>query len=113
MEISPMSQIFEIIAHPYTQAVFWFFCIAFAVYFAFAVKKMSFGKDTGTRAWTIIAIALFILGFRVSMKILPEYNTSYALQVIRFSIGLIGIILLFFGFNSLKSSLRKLWGVCE
>lgn len=106
-----MSEITTFLGNPYTQAMFWTLCVIFAWYFSYAVKKLSFGEDTGTKAWSIIAIALFIIGVRVSFKVIfPTYGSSYILQMSRFTLGIIGVIVLYFGFKSLYASLRRMYG---
>ena len=93
-----MSEIVEFLIEPNTQAVFWLICVVFAILFARYVKKLSFGDDTGTRAWAIIAGGLLLIGFRVSFKILfPDFSASYDLQVARYLLGIIGSAVLLYG----------------
>lgn len=107
-----MNVIIEFLINPYTQALFWGALVTFSIYFASESKKLSFGKDAGTKAWAIIAIGLFLIGLRVSFKVLfPEYGTSYILQVLRHTIGIIGIIILFFGFVEYMLALKRMYGV--
>ena len=109
-----MSVIVEFLGNSYIQALFWLVCVVFAFYFAYVVKKMSFGDDTGTKAWGIIAIAFLIIGFRVSFKIIfPAYKDSYSLQATRYILGLIGVITLYWGFRVYQTTLRKMYGVFE
>jgi hypothetical protein len=109
-----MMSIIELITNPYTQAIFWLICTAFSIYFAIRVRSMSFGEDTGTKAWIIITFALFTIGLRVSFKVIfPDYESSYILQLVRFSLGIVGIILLYMGFKSLQSALRRMTGVLD
>ncbi|MCL7412400.1 MAG: hypothetical protein M8353_02125 [ANME-2 cluster archaeon] len=106
-----MSEIIEILISPGIQAISWLACILFAIYFALYVKKISFGEDTGTRAWELIALGLFLIGLRVIFKtIFPELSDSYELQVARYSIGIIGIIILYIGFSDYQSVLRRMFG---
>lgn len=94
-----MSAIITFLIEPATQAVFWLVCIIFAILFARFVKKLSFGDDTGTKAWTIIAIGLLLIGLRVSFKVIfPNFESSFDLQVIRYLLGIAGSILLSYGF---------------
>lgn len=94
-----MSEIVEFLVKAETQAVFWLICVVFAILFANYVKKLSFGDDTGTFAWSVVALGLFMIGLRVSFKaIFPDYSTSYDLQVTRFLIGILGSMVLMYGF---------------
>ena len=70
-----MSVIIEFLNNAWTHAVVWTACAVFAVIFAMQVKKMSIGKDTGTKAWSLIAAGILIYGIRVAWKILfPAYE---------------------------------------
>lgn len=94
-----MSEIIEFLIKPGTQAVFWLVCVIFAILFASYVKKMSFGDDTGTKAWTLIAIGLLLIGLRVSFKlVVPNFSSSYDLQVIRYLLGIAGSSIMLYGF---------------
>lgn len=94
-----MSEIVEFLVEPGTQAVFWLVCVVFAVLFARYVKKLSFGDDTGTKAWTLIAIGLLLIGLRVSFKlILPNFSSSYDEQVARYLLGIVGSSIMLYGF---------------
>jgi hypothetical protein len=96
-----MSEITDLLTEPATQAVFWLICIVFAILFARFVKKLSFGDDTGTKAWAIIAIGLLLIGLRVSFKlIIPDFESSYDAQVARYLLGMAGSIILLYGFFS-------------
>ncbi|MCL7474541.1 MAG: hypothetical protein SCH39_02965 [Methanosarcinales archaeon] len=106
-----MSEIVEILMSPGIQAISWLACIMFAIYFALYVKKLSFGDDTGSKAWELIAVGLFLIGLRVIFKtFFPELSDSYGLQVARFSLGIIGIIILYIGFSDYQSVLRRMFG---
>src|SRR5659263_352984 len=95
-----MSEIIDFLIEPGTQAVFWLICIIFAILFARFVKKLSFGDDTGTKAWTIIAAGLFLIGLRVSFKlIIPDFESSYDAQVSRYSLGISGSTNMFLRFS--------------
>ncbi len=94
-----MSAIIDFLIEPATQAVFWLICIIFAIVFARFVRKLSFGDDTGTKAWEIIALGLLLIGLRVSFKLIfPDFSTSYELQVIRYLLGITGSVILLYGF---------------
>ncbi|MCX9081759.1 MAG: hypothetical protein OIN83_06145 [Candidatus Methanoperedens sp.] len=94
-----MSVIIDFLKEPATQAIFWLICVLFAILFARFVKKLSFGDDTGTRAWEIIAVGLFLIGLRVSFKLIfPDFTTSYELQVLRYLLGITGSVVLLYGF---------------
>ena len=109
-----MSEIIEFLVRPDVQAIFWTLCVIFAFYYANFVKRLSFGDDTGTKAWTYIAIGLFLIGFRVSFKVVfPDYSASYDLQMLRFSLGIIGATILTFGIISYYSALKRMYGVID
>ncbi len=94
-----MSAIVEFLIKPETQAVFWLICVVFAFLFAIYVRKFSLGDDTGSTAWIIIASGLFLIGLRVSFKLVfPDFSTSYELQVARYALGIIGSTVLLYGF---------------
>jgi len=94
-----MSEIIDFLIEPATQAIFWLICVIFAILFARFVKKLSFGDDTGTRAWEIIAVGLFLIGLRVSFKLIfPDFSMSYELQVLRYLLGITGSVVLLYGF---------------
>lgn len=94
-----MSEIVEFLIEPGTQAVFWLVCVIFAILFAGYVKKLSLGDDTGTKAWALIAIGLLLIGLRVSFKlVVPNFSSSYDLQVIRYLLGIAGSSIMLYGF---------------
>lgn len=102
------------LSNMYLQTFLWTLCVVFAIYFAISVKKMSFGEDVGSIAWMWIAFGLFMFGIRIAFKIvLPSYGSSYSLQIIRYGIGMIGIIAIYIGFLKYQSALRRLFGVTE
>ena len=107
---------FEFMIQGWTQAAIWGICVALSGYISFFLvrqsKKMSFGEDTGAHAWILIALGLLIIGLRVSFKVLfADYDTSFVLQVWRFMLGIVGIIVLYMGIRSLQGALRRLYGV--
>ena len=105
-----MYQYVEILGTPAIQAIAWIACVLFAIYFALFVRKMSFGDDTGTKAWAMIAVGLFLIGLRVVFKIIsPDFSDSYELQVTRYLLGIIGIIVLYLGFADYRSVLRRMF----
>jgi len=105
-----MSEIINFLIEPATQAVFWLICIIFAILFARFVKKLSFGDDTGTKAWTIIAIGLLLIGLRVSFKlIIPDFESSYDAQVARYLLGMAGSIILMYGFFSYHNVINNMY----
>ncbi len=106
-----MSFIIDFLIEPSTQAVFWLICIIFAALFARFVKKLSFGEDTGTKAWTIIAIGLFLIGLRVSFKlIVPDFESSYGSQVARYLLGILGSTILLYGVFRYYNTVKNLYG---
>jgi tellurite resistance protein TehA-like permease len=105
-----MSEIINFLIEPGTQAVFWLICIIFAILFARFVKKLSFGDDTGTKAWTIIAAGLLLIGLRVSFKlIIPDFESSYDAQVARYLLGMSGSIILLYGFYSYHKVINNMY----
>jgi hypothetical protein len=105
-----MSEIIDFLIEPATQAIFWLICVIFAILFARFVKKLSFGDDTGTRAWTIISIGLLLIGLRVSFKlILPGFESSYDAQVARYLLGMIGSITMLYGFFSYYNVINNIY----
>lgn len=105
-----MSEIVDFLTEPATQAVFWLICVVFAFLFANYVKKLSFGDDTGNRAWVIIAIGLLLIGLRVSFKlILPGFETSYDEQVARYLLGMAGSVILLYGFYNYYSVISNMY----
>ena len=105
-----MSEIIEFLVKPETQAMFWLVCIVFATLFANYVRKLSFGDDTGFKAWGIIAAGLFLIGLRVSFKMLfSDFSTSYDLQVARYSLGIVGSIVLLYGFFNYYNVVNKMY----
>ena len=106
-----MSAIIDFMIEPATQAVLWLICIIFAILFASFVKRISFGEDTGTKAWTIIAIGLLLIGLRVSFKlILPDFESSYDAQVARYLLGILGSTILLYGVFKYYSTVNKVYG---
>lgn len=105
-----MNEIIEFLANANTQALFWLVCIVFAVLFANYVKRLSFGDDTGTKAWTIIAIGLFLIGFRISFKVIfPDYKDGLDLQVARYLLGIIGSVVLYYGVFSYYNVINNMY----
>ncbi len=105
-----MSEIIEFLANANTQALFWLICVVFAVLFANYVKKLSFGDDTGTGAWAIIATGLLIIGLRISFKIIfPDYSSSLDLQVTRYLLGIIGSAVLLYGFFNYYNVINNMY----
>ncbi|VVB96170.1 Uncharacterised protein [uncultured archaeon] len=105
-----MSEIVKFLIEPATQAVFWLICVVFAFLFAIYVKKLSFGDDTGGKAWSIIAIGLFLIGLRVSFKLIfPNFSASYDLQVARYLLGITGSIVLLYGFFNYYSAVNNMY----
>lgn len=105
-----MSEIVEFLVEPATQAVFWLICIVFAIIFAKYVKKLSFGDDTGSKAWEIIAIGLLLIGLRVSFKLIfPNFSSSFDLQVTRYLLGLIGSTIMLYGFFNYYNVINNMY----
>lgn len=105
-----MSAIVEFLIKPETQAVFWLICVVFAFLFAIYVKKLSLGDDTGSTAWIIIAVGLFLIGLRVSFKLIfPDFSASYDLQVARYLLGIAGSIVLLYGFFNYYNVINNMY----
>ena len=105
-----MSEIVDFLTQPSTQAVFWLICVVFAFLFAIYVKKLSFGDDTGTRAWAIIAAGLLLIGLRVSFKLIfPDFSSSYDLQVARYLLGIAGGMILVYGFFNYYNVINSMY----
>lgn len=105
-----MSEIIEFLIQPATQAVFWLICVVFGFLFANFVKKLSFGDDTGAKAWLIIATGLFLIGLRVSFKlIVPDFSSSYEAQVVRYLLGIAGSMILVFGFFNYYNVIHNMY----
>lgn len=105
-----MSEIIEILIEPMTQAVFWLICVIFAFLFANFVKKLSFGDDTGKKAWMIIAIGLLLIGLRVSFKlVVPDFGSSYDAQVIRYLLGIAGSMIMLYGFYNYYNVINNMY----
>lgn len=105
-----MSEIVELLIEPMTQAVFWLICVVFAFLFANFVRKLSFGDDTGTKAWTIIAIGLLLIGLRVSFKlVVPGFESSYDAQVVRYLLGMAGSMILLYGFYNYYNVVNNMY----
>lgn len=106
-----MSVLLDFMIEPATQAVLWLICIIFAILFASFVKRISFGEDTGTKAWTIIAIGLFFIGLRVSFKlIVPDFASSYEAQVARYLLGILGSTILLYGVFKYYNTIKTIYG---
>ncbi len=106
-----MSVLIDFMIEPATQAVLWLICIIFAILFAVFVKRISFGEDTGTKAWTIIAIGLLLIGLRVSFKlIIPDFESSYDAQVARYLLGILGSTILLYGIFNYYNTVNKVYG---
>ncbi len=105
-----MSEIIKILIEPMTQAVFWLICVMLAFLFANFVKKLSFGDDTGKKAWMIIAIGLLLIGLRVSFKlVVPDFGSSYDAQVIRYLLGIAGSMIMLYGFYNYYNVINNMY----
>ncbi len=105
-----MSEIIDFLIEPATQAVFWLVCVVFAFLFANFVKKLSFGDDTGRKAWMIIAIGLLLIGLRVSFKlVVPDFGSSYDAQVIRYLLGIGGSLIMLYGFYNYYNVINNMY----
>ena len=105
-----MSEIIEFLIEPMTQAVFWLICVVFAFLFANFVRKLSLGDDTGTKAWTIIAIGLLLIGLRVSFKlVVPDFSSSYEAQIFRYLLGIAGSMTMVYGFFNYYNVIHNMY----
>lgn len=77
----------EFLGSAWLQVVLWFFAAGMAFYF-YSFMKGSNG------AWTLIAFGVLLYGSRIGYKLLPFYEQT---QVVRYLIGIVGLIFLFLG----------------
>lgn len=86
----------EIFGSAWMQMSLWVIAAAMAFYFDGYMK-------TGSIAWTILSIGVLLYGFRIGYKLLPFYEQT---QVLRYVIGIIGLVFLFIGLVKYCSSVR-------
>lgn len=84
-------------ANPWTQMILWGFAAGMTFYFDRFMKGANI-------AWTFIAFGILLIGIRIGYKLLPFYDQT---QVIRYGIGIVGIICLFVGLISYYNSTLK------
>ncbi len=107
-----MNMIISFLENSYTQAFFWLCCTVMALYMAFLISRMSLGDNTGKKAWTLMAVAIFLLGLRVSFKVIfPNFSSSYSLQVLRYLIGIGSVLILYWGAVEYHGVIKKISGV--
>lgn len=87
----------DFFANPWVQMILWVFAAAMTFYFDRFMKGANI-------AWTFIAFGILLIGIRIGYKLLPFYGQT---QVIRYGIGIVGIICLFIGLISYYNSALK------
>ena len=89
----------EFFGDSWTQLILWVFAAGMAFYFDRIMKGGSIG-------WTFIAVGVLLIGIRIGYKLLPFYEQT---QVIRYALGIIGVVFLFIGLlNYCNSTLKSL-----
>ena len=87
----------DFFANPWVQMILWVFAASMTFYFDRFMKGANI-------AWTFIAFGILMIGIRIGYKLLPFYSQT---QVIRYGIGIVGIICLFIGLLSYYNSTLK------
>jgi hypothetical protein len=87
----------EFFGNPWVQMILWVFAASMTFYFDRFMKGANI-------AWTFIAFGILMIGIRIGYKLLPFYGQT---QVIRYGIGIVGVICLFIGLLSYYNSTLK------
>ncbi len=87
----------DFFGNPWVQMILWVFAASMTFYFDRFMKGANI-------AWTFIAFGILMIGIRIGYKLLPFYGQT---QVIRYGIGIVGIICLFIGLLSYYNSTLK------
>ena len=87
----------DFFGNPWVQMILWVFAASMTFYFDRFMKGANI-------AWTFIAFGILMIGIRIGYKLLPFYGET---QVIRYGIGIVGIICLFIGLLSYYNSTLK------
>ena len=87
----------DFFGNPWVQMILWVFAASITFYFDRFMKGANI-------AWTFIAFGILLIGIRIGYKLLPFYGQT---QVIRYGIGIVGIICLFIGLLSYYNSTLK------
>lgn len=80
-----MSAIIEFLVNPAVQMIMWIIAGIVILYFR---QYMS-----GVIAWNFIAVGIILYGVRIGIKLVPSLSNS----IFRYSLGLIGLVILFSG----------------
>ena len=87
----------DFFGNPWVQMILWVFAASMTFYFDRFMKGANI-------AWTFIAFGILMIGIRIGYKLLPFYGQT---QVIRYGIGIVGVICLFIGLLSYYNSTLK------
>lgn len=87
----------DFFGNPWVQMILWVFAASMTFYFDRFMKGANI-------AWTFIAFGILMIGIRIGYKLLPFYGET---QVIRYGIGIVGVICLFIGLMSYYNSTLK------
>ena len=87
----------DFFGNSWVQMILWVFAASMTFYFDRFMKGANI-------AWTFIAFGILMIGIRIGYKLLPFYGQT---QVIRYGIGIVGIICLFIGLLSYYNSTLK------
>lgn len=87
----------EFLGSAWLQLVLWIFAAGMAFFFVRFMEGANF-------AWYLIAMGILLYGLRIGYKLFPFYEQT---QVLRYVIGIFGLIFLFYGLLSLCSATTK------
>jgi hypothetical protein len=87
----------DFFGNSWVQMILWVFAASMTFYFDRFMKGANI-------AWTFIAFGILMIGIRIGYKLLPFYGQT---QVVRYGIGIVGIICLFIGLLSYYNSTLK------
>jgi len=75
---------------------------------AIAAYKFSGIYDVQNKGWIMVMIGSILMLVRQAVQHLPNYDTNYLMQVVRFGIGIASGIILAYGFYTLFKLLKKI-----
>jgi hypothetical protein len=87
----------DFFGNSWVQMILWVFAASMTFYFDRFMKGANI-------AWTFIAFGILMIGIRIGYKLLPFYGQT---QLIRYGIGIVGVICLFIGLLSYYNSTLK------
>ena len=87
----------DFFGNSWVQMILWVFAASMTFYFDRFMKGANI-------AWTFIAFGILMIGIRIGYKLLPFYGQT---QVVRYGIGIVGIICLFIGLLRYYNSTLK------